>query len=602
MSSSNKGKNAGEPVGELAHPKGRLRRRVFIFGGFIMLVALLVFLKLHLVNREALLFAESGKQTIAFLGEYANRLKAGDLKGIGDLYAENYHNPVQETWLEQETGTRDGVQVFSWFPGPQAVADRTEMQRRVDQLAQRFGHLTRSKYKLARLEEVSQTRIDALTTLWLGGQDSEGLFFEAKIGFQIQLGRKGDQWLITRQTLLEGSTVLGEGKGFTEITAQSGIDFRNKLNPQFETPEWQLKLFAIARYSQGGVSTADYDRDGWYDLLFTGGHQFRLYRNLGDQSFEDVTVQSGLPGDMSGVNTALFADLDNDGYQDLFLVRFTGPSLVYRNLGDGTFEDRSPPAGVSPGLAPVAAAADYDNDGDLDIYLGRYLDPRVKLPATIFYTRNGEGNSLLRNDGNFSFTDVTEEAGVREGGLTLGVAWADYDEDGHMDLYVANDFGRNALFRNLGNGTFEDVSLATQTVDIGYGMSADWGDVNGDGHLDLYVSNVHSGQRWYGHAPTLYNYLLTSVRQGTIREDLPVFRDLLKYFGDKWHSAGDHLIKGNSLFLSDGQGRFNDISVSSATNPFGWYWGSGFLDFDNDGWTDLFAVNGFISAKSQDDL
>jgi hypothetical protein len=136
----------------------------------------------------------------------------------------------------------------------------------------------------------------------------------------------------------------------------------------------------------------------------------------------------------------------------------------------------------------VAAAADYDNDGKLDLYIGRYLDLRTKLPITLFYTRNREGNTLLRNEGNFRFTDVTARAGVREGGLTLGVAWGDYDGDGFQDLFVANDFGRNVLFRNNGDGTFTDVSKQTGALDFGYGMSATFGDINNDAKLDIYVS------------------------------------------------------------------------------------------------------------------
>jgi enediyne biosynthesis protein E4 len=250
----------------------------------------------------------------------------------------------------------------------------------------------------------------------------------------------------------------------------------------------------------------------------------------------------------------------------------------------------------------VAAAGDYDNDGDLDLYLGRYLDPRRNLPTTLFYTRNGEGNSLLRNDGGFRFTDVTRQAGINETGLTLGVAWGDYDADGDQDMYASNDFGRDALLRNNGDGTFSDVSRETGADDPGYGMSSTWGDIDNDGDLDIYVADVRSGQRWYGQAATLYKYLLTSARQGTFLEDFGTYAEIYRNAGDDWTNYGDKVVKGNALYLNDGAGKFADVSEAAGANPFGWYWSSTMFDYDNDGRQDIYAVNGWITGKSKDDL
>jgi hypothetical protein len=383
------------------------------------------------------------------------------------------------------------------------------------------------------------------------------------------------------------------------------------MNPLFSTPAWEPKTFGVIRFGSAGVSAADYDNDGWYDIFFGDGERPRLYRNRGDGTFADVTVRAGLPDGAPGVNVGIFADFDNDGFKDLFLGGFTDRSRLFRNAADPRspsgrrFVEVTDASGIRKkgdgDFVVVAAAGDYDNDGDLDLYLGRYLDPRKNLPTTLFYTRNGEGNTLLRNEGGFRFTDVTRQAGISETGLTLGVAWGDYDADGDQDMYAANDFGRDALLRNNGDGTFGDVSHASGADDPGYGMSSTWGDIDNDGDLDIYVSDVRSGQRWYGQAATLYKYLLTSTRQGTMLEDFGTYKEIYQNAGDDWMDYGDKVVKGNALYLNDG-GKFADVSEATNANPFGWYWSSTMFDYDNDGRQDIYAVNGWITAKSTADL
>ena len=368
--------------------------------------------------------------------------------------------------------------------------------------------------------------------------------------------------------------------------------------------------FEIIKFGPAGVSTVDYDNDGWYDIFFADGAGARLYKNTNGK-FTDVTQESGLPIDSPGINVGIFADFDNDGFKDVFLGNFTGASKIFKSTQNPQDAAKRlfvevPNAGlVKKGdgdFVTVAAAGDYDNDGLPDLYLGRYFDVRKTLPTTLFYTRNGEGNSLLHNDGNFQFTDVTEKAGINETGATLGVTFGDYDNDNDADIHVANDYGRNALLRNNGNGTFTDISKESGALDFGYGMSSTFGDVNNDGNLDIYFASVHSGQRWYGQAATLHQYLLTSIKQQTAYEDFPVYREIYQNIGLDWSNLGARVVKGNTLLMNDGQGNFNEVTEQARANPFGWYWSSMIFDYDNDGRQDIYSVNGWITGKKMDDL
>src|SRR5437588_3131812 len=194
----------------------------------------------------------------------------------------------------------------------------------------------------------------------------------------------------------------------------------------------------MIRYGPGGITAVDYDNDGLYDLFIPDGVESKLYRNRGDGTFEDVTSKAGLSG-LDGVSVAVFADYDNDGWKDLFVSRTFRPNQLFHNNGDGTFTDVTARAGLGEDCCTtVASWGDYDNDGLLDLYVGRYLDPRERIPTT-FYARNGEPNRLYHNNGDGTFTDVTEKAGVGETGQCLVKVFGEYDGHGYPDIYVAND-------------------------------------------------------------------------------------------------------------------------------------------------------------------
>ena len=278
----------------------------------------------------------------------------------------------------------------------------------------------------------------------------------------------------------------------------------------------------------------------------------------------------------------LLIDYDNDGDRDLFLAM--GPSIVLsENDGAGRFTPLRNLRAVSGAAFYSLAAADYDLDGDLDVYGVRYVKTQYgqSLPVPFHDARNGPRNHLLRNDGAQGFTDVTAEVGLDAGNdrFSLAAAWADYDLDGDPDLYVANDFGRNNLYRNDG-GHFVDVAAETGTEDQAAGMGVSWADADLDGNPDLLVSNMFSSAgRRVAYQPRFHAHSAGDVRAGSRRHSL-----------------------GNSLFLGDGAGGFRDASDEAGIRMGRWAWGARFVDLDADGLPDVFAPNGFLTGRDPDDL
>lgn len=341
-------------------------------------------------------------------------------------------------------------------------------------------------------------------------------------------------------------------------------------------------------YGHNGVSAADIDNDGFDDLYVCqpAGLPNRLYRNRGDGTFEDITELSGL-GVLENTACALFADFDNDGRQDVILVRANGP-LLFLNQGDGRFRElpdafkfANPPQGTFTG----ASVADYDRDGWLDIYFCLYSfyqgTGQYKYPSPYHDAENGPPNFLMRNNRDGTFVDLTLQSGLGKNNTRYSFCcgWGDYNNDGWPDLYVVNDFGRKNLYRNNGDGTFTDVAPEAKAEDVGAGMSVSWFDANDGGAQDLYVANM-----WTAAGVRI------SMLEEFKKDSAPDVRALYQK-----HAMG------NSLLRNRGD-RFEDATELSGTGVGRWSWTSDSLDFDHDGFADLYVVNGMVSGPSRSDL
>jgi hypothetical protein len=352
---------------------------------------------------------------------------------------------------------------------------------------------------------------------------------------------------------------------FEDVTEKSGINFRHSFGEQ--------KLSSIMEATGSGCAWIDYNNDGLLDLYVVSGRYVdgatkfskpdgvdatnHLYRNNGDGTFTDVTAQAGVGGKGFGMGVTV-GDYDNDGYEDIYVTNWNS-SILYHNNGDGTFTDVTAKAGVeNPHFGTGTTWVDYDRDGKLDLYVGNYLkfDPNAKreyfsadaFPGPLDY--EGDADRLFHNNGDGTFTDVSHKAGIDNPlGRAMGLTAGDFDNDGWPDIYIANDTMDSYLYHNNHDGTFTNVA---QDVNVAFGANGEatsamnpiFGDYDNDGWQDIFVSDMRYHRLF--HNPGAKGFWLdTTVETGVAQV------------------SGQYVA-----------------------------WGDGFFDFDNDGWKDLFIVNG----------
>lgn len=379
------------------------------------------------------------------------------------------------------------------------------------------------------------------------------------------------------------------GQLFTDCTESAmGQDPSYSLQVLPGINDWLSRisvLLNITWYGHHGLAIGDVNSDGLEDLYVcdTGGLPNRLYLQRPDGTVSDDSAKAQVDW-LENSRAALLIDLDNDGDQDLVVA--TIPLILFaENDGTGRFTLRDTSDAVAD--AHSMCAADYDEDGDLDIYICGYRpSPEtgkagIPLGTPYYDANNGGTNALLENQGEFQFLDVTDQTGVNRNNtrFSYAAAWNDYDGDGDLDLYVANDFGRNNLYRN-DEGHFTDVAATAGVEDIASGMSAVWGDYNRDGLADIYIGNMFSGA---GGRVTFQR----RFSEGQSDQTVPHLQ---------------RMARGNTLFENLGDGSFRDVSQLAAVTMGRWAWASKFADVNNDGWTDLLVANGYFTNEDSGDL
>jgi hypothetical protein len=361
---------------------------------------------------------------------------------------------------------------------------------------------------------------------------------------------------------------------FHEATLSAGLGA-----PRRDPPQKLTNRLIDGIWPGSGVAVLDFDRDGAEDLFVGDGVRSILYRNDGKGRFTDVTVSAGLarPGGTGIAATGVAAgDVDGDGYPDLAVTDAFGPTRLFRNRRDVTFEEITASSGiVTSGPTRSLAFADVNGDGNLDLFVCGTGDYYGQMPDPPFDANDGRRNYLFLGDGKGHFRDASAEWGIaKPTRWSLSCLFADFDGDGRPDLIVTNDFGLKNLYRNVDRKRFEDVTAKLGVEDRGYGMSAAWGDFDGDGRTSLYTTGTYTQWGFLHEYPGL---------------PVPLPGRIFRPIAISWM---EKMCRGNSLLLQTAKGAFEDATALSGAGRAGWNWSVAAADLDNDGSLDLYATNG----------
>ena len=390
------------------------------------------------------------------------------------------------------------------------------------------------------------------------------------------------------------------GMSYENVT-QCGIDFTNFLSRNITNKFLE---------TGSGIALGDYDNDGLVDIYFTGSDVAnRLYKNLGNFQFEDVTETAGVDGRINGhlirCSSASFADIDNDGDLDLYLCNMTAPNVLFINQNDGTFDEQTKLRGAGySGASKQASFCDYDRDGDLDFYLLTYQDDDLVKGKSYFQTIDGqdrvvpgseddvevlrghrilagESDFIFQNQGDGTFVKLKEEVGIKGHDFGLGCIWFDYNNDGWQDIYVGSDFKQpDRLYKNNQDGTFTDVLPQVASRTTWFSMGMDSGDLNNDGLLDLFVADMAS-----------QNHYDQKVNMGSMGDAAWFLK-----------SGEPRQFMKNCVFINAGTNRFLETATMTGMAKSSWTWSVRLVDMNNDGRQDVFITNGHARDSMNSDI
>lgn len=535
------------------------------------------------------------------LGKLGAWLRASppSVENVTQLLAPEFRGARLIPEAETSISNSAPVEVFRGQFSTALRIDRAEFVRDFRSFLQDYKAVTVAEFHILSIipEGSDGTAVRTVVDYDFVGAGIQSWRLQKKGHWKLTWVRSPAGWRVARWVALDQTRSRVDQPVFVDVSATAfGAEdsYRHQLRPGVD--HWRTVLdgaVGIDVFGSNGVSAGDFDGDGWDDVYVSqpSGLPNRLYRNNGDGTFVDVTDLAGVDV-LDPTSMSLFTDIDNDGDQDLILITWQAP-LLFINDGRGKYQykqdafkfERVPRAAFTSGCL-----ADFDRDGDVDLYICSYTyflgQGTYRFPIPYYDADNGPPNVLFRNEGAGQFQEATAGMGMNQNNrrFSFACAWGDGNQDGWLDLYVANDFGRNNLYRNLGGTAdeshFRDEAEEAGVEDIGAGMSVTWFDSDNDQKLDLYVGNMWSSA---GQRVTAQPSFQESANQGT----LDLFRR---------HA------RGNSLFRSRGDGTFREVLDAGDTEMGRWAWSCDALDFDNDGFQDLYITNGQITNTDAKDL